>query len=306
MRILKNRGDIFFSKNNKEKSKEQKILIITLIVIVIFTVVFLIAVGAKNDFSVKKFFEPENLSTSGVSVEQTAQLPQVSGKTNYLITVSSDSSLLFAEILQVDLDNTSYKLCTLKADTEYDGSTLEKIYSKSGIQNVKAAVENMFSAQIDYYIAFESDKYSQLFDKLGTVNYAVASDIRYKNSGGSVPFNIKIKAGEQKLKGSQTINLVRYYLEKENNTAAANDLLLTSLSQQINGENYENKDSFFNELVTDAETNITVRDYSGAQDAITVLCNSQNSISVYGAAVMYEKSNITQESLNEAKGYFKK
>ena len=34
MRIFKNRGDIFFSKTNKEKSTEQKILLIALVIIV--------------------------------------------------------------------------------------------------------------------------------------------------------------------------------------------------------------------------------------------------------------------------------
>lgn len=55
MRIFKNRGDIYFSKTNKERSAEQKFLIITLAVIVIFTIVFLSAVAIKFDFSAKKF-----------------------------------------------------------------------------------------------------------------------------------------------------------------------------------------------------------------------------------------------------------
>ena len=51
MRIFKNRGDIYFSKTNKKKSTEQKILLIALTVIVLFSVVFMFIVGAKNDFS---------------------------------------------------------------------------------------------------------------------------------------------------------------------------------------------------------------------------------------------------------------
>lgn len=55
MRIFKNRGDIYFSKTNKKKSTEQKILLIALTVIVLFSVVFMFIVGAKNDFSAKNF-----------------------------------------------------------------------------------------------------------------------------------------------------------------------------------------------------------------------------------------------------------
>ena len=210
MRIFKNRGDIFFSKTNKEKSTEQKILLIALVIIVLFSLVFMICVGAKNDFSVKKFFEPENLSTTQAVEESTIELPQVSGKTNYIVTVSEKESLLFVELIQVDFDNTSYKVCTLKPSTEYDGSTLSYIYSHSGVQNVKSAVENMFSTSIDYYIDFEKDKFADYYDSLGEVNYAVSSDIKYKNNKTTVPYTVRIKAGEQVIKGSQAVNLVRY------------------------------------------------------------------------------------------------
>lgn len=306
MRIFKNRGDIFFSKTNKEKSTEQKILLIALVIIVLFSLVFMICVGAKNDFSVKKFFEPENLSTTQVVEESTIELPQVSGKTNYIVTVSEKESLLFVELIQVDFDNTSYKVCTLKPSTEYDGSTLSYIYSHSGVQNVKSAVENMFSTSIDYYIDFEKDKFADYYDSLGEVNYAVSSDIKYKNNKTTVPYTVRIKAGEQVIKGSQAVNLVRYYLESGNNQSGANDILLTSLSKQLNAENFAEKDSFFQDLVTKANTNITVRDYAAADDKITVLCNSQNGISIYGAEIKYKNNKITKKTLQKAKGYFTK
>ena len=239
MRIFKNRGDIFFSKTNKEKSTEQKILLIALVIIVLFSLVFMICVGAKNDFSVKKFFEPENLSTTQAVEESTIELPQVSGKT-------------------------------------------------------------------DYYIDFEKDKFADYYDSLGEVNYAVSSDIKYKNNKTTVPYTVRIKAGEQVIKGSQAVNLVRYYLESGNNQSGANDILLTSLSKQLNAENFVEKDSFFQDFVTKANTNITVRDYAAADDKITVLCNSQNGISIYGAEIKYKNNKITKKTLQKAKGYFTK
>lgn len=305
MRIFKNRGDIYFSKTNKKKSTEQKILLIALTVIVLFSVVFMFIVGAKNDFSAKKFFEPEDLSTTAAAEESTIALPQVSGKTNYIVTVSEDENLLFVEMIQVDLDNKSYKVCTLKSSTEYDGSTLGYIYAHSGIQNVKSAAEIMFSTTFDYYIDFQRDAFCEYFDSLGDVNYALVSDIKYKNNKSAVAFTVRMKAGEQVIKGSQAVNLVRYFLES-NNQQNANDVLLTSLSKQMNPDNFANKDSLFQNLVTKSNTNITVRDYSAADDSITVLCNSQNGISVYGAEIKYKKNKITKDTLQNAKGYFVK
>ena len=296
---------LYFSKTNKKKSTEQKILLIALTVIVLFSVVFMFIVGAKNDFSAKKFFEPEDLSTTSAAEESTIALPQVSGKTNYIVTVSEDENLLFVEMIQVDLDNKSYKVCTLKSSTEYDGSTLGYIYAHSGIQNVKSAVENMFSTTFDYYIDFQRDAFCEYFDSLGDVNYALVSDIKYKNNKSAVAFTVRMKAGEQVIKGSQAVNLVRYFLES-NNQQNANDVLLTSLSKQMNPDNFANKDSLFQNLVTKSTTNITVRDYSAADDSITVLCNSQNGISVYGAEIKYKKNKITKDTLQNAKGYFVK
>lgn len=305
MRIFKNRGDIYFSKNNKEKSTEQKILLIALTVIVLFTFVFMLCVAAKNDFSIKKFFEPEDLSTTTAVEDSTVALPQVSGKTNYIVTVADNENLLFVELVQVDLNNKSYKICTLKSSTEYDGSTLGYIYAHSGVLNVKSATENMLSTTFDYYIDFQRDKFTEYFDSLGSVNYALVSDIKYKNNKSAVPFTVRMKAGEQVIKGTQAVNLVRYFLET-NSQQSANDVLLTSLSKQINVDNFANKDSLFQDFVTKSNTNITVRDYSAADDDITVLCNSQNGISVYGAEVKYDKNKITKDTLQNAKGYFVK
>ena len=87
------------------------------------------------------------------------------------------------------------------------------------------------------------------------------SDIKYKNNKSAVAFTVRMKAGEQVIKGSQAVNLVRYFLES-NNQQNANDVLLTSLSKQMNPDNFANKDSLFQNLVTKSTTNITVRDYS--------------------------------------------
>ena len=140
--------------------------------------------------------------------------------------------------------------------------------------------------------------------------YAVEGEsdarIKYKNNKTTVPYTVRIKAGEQVIKGSQAVNLVRYYLESGNNQSGANDILLTSLSKQLNAENFAEKDSFFQDFVTKANTNITVRDYAAADDKITVLCNSQNGISIYGAEIKYKNNKITKKTLQKAKGYFTK
>lgn len=83
MKIFKNRGDIYLSKSRTGADREQHILLGILAAVLLVSVVVVVYVGAKNDFSAKKFFVPDQT----VAISQTAddttappELPQVSGK----------------------------------------------------------------------------------------------------------------------------------------------------------------------------------------------------------------------------------
>lgn len=308
MRILKNRGDIFFSKTDKEKSSEQKFLITALVIIIILTLAAVVITAAKSDFSVKKFFAPDNLEvTQQADDDAQAMLPEVSGKNNFLLLVSDEKNLLYACVIQTDMDNVSYKVCSLRADTVADGQKLGKIFSSSSAENVKTAVETLLGTEIDYYISLQGDKFAEVYDKFGEVNYPVASAVKYRDSDSASPYSVRVKEGEQSLKGTQVTGLMRYYLDVQDSCALANDLMLAILSQQINENNYEIRDELFSKFISSADTNITVRDYSAAGDALAVLSNSQTGVSVYNAAAEYGKGNeITKDSLKEIRGYFVK
>lgn len=306
MRIFKNRGDIYFSKINKKKSAEQKILILALAVILIFTVIFVVFLSVKYDFSAKKFFAPDNLEISQVTDEGEEPLPQVSGKNNFITLVNSDENLLFVILTQVDMDNISYKVCTLRADTVCDGKSLKDIFKQSGAQNVKQAAESLLGTDFDFYISMSNTQYADFFDELGDFYYPVLSDIKFKSSSNDANYSLKLNAGEQKLNGSQVINLIRYYLDEENNSSPANDLVLNCLSQQINSDNLEKSEELFRFFITNADTNITVRDFSLAGDDLKVLSDYRTGASLYSAQAEYENGSVNAQSLQKIKGYFVK
>ncbi len=56
MKIFKNRGDIYLSKSRTGADREQHILLGILAAVLLVSVVVVVYVGAKNDFSAKKFF----------------------------------------------------------------------------------------------------------------------------------------------------------------------------------------------------------------------------------------------------------
>lgn len=305
MRIFKNRGDIYFSKTNRKKSKEQRLLVSALVFIIVFTIVFMIFLGIKNDFSVKKFFKPENLEISQEYGEQEIQLPEVSGKKNYVTMVNHENHLLFVALIQADLDNMAYKCSILKPQTVYDGNTLADIYEKAGAENVKIAVETHFNVSFDYYMDMTSSAFADLYDEMGDVSYLVLDDIKYRNNNDKVNYSVRVKAGQQNIKGSIFINMIRYYLNTDN-FSRANDLMLSSMLQHNNEENYLNGEKLFTKFITNADTNISVRTFSMADDALTVLSSEKTEVKIYSAEPEYSDNALTNKGIKNIKGYFVK
>lgn len=305
MRIFKNRGDIYFSKTNKKKSKEQKLLVSALVFIIVFTIVFMVFLAIKNDFSVKKFFKPENLEISQEYDEQEVQLPEVAGKKNYVTMVNNEDNLLFVALIQADLDNTAYKCSILKPQTVYDGNTLADIYSKAGAENVKIAVETHFNVSFDYYMDMNSSAFADLYDEMGNVSYLVLDDIKYRNNENKVSYSVRVKTGQQNIKGNLFINMIRYYLDT-NNFSNANDLMLSSILQHNNEENYLRGEKLFTKFVTNADTNISVRTFSMADDALTVISNNKTKMKIYSAEPEYSDNELTSKGIKNIKGYFVK
>ena len=99
-------------------------------VIVVFTLIFVIVTGARNDFSAKEFFKPDDLNvTEEVDTSEELVLPQISGKSNILLLVGDEDNLLFTALYQADMDNVAYKVSALKADTAVENQKLSTLFS---------------------------------------------------------------------------------------------------------------------------------------------------------------------------------
>ena len=113
LRLFKNRGDIYIPSTKLKSDLEQKILFAALAFIVVFTIVFVFIFGIKYNFSPKSFFKPDNLEI--VQEDNSKNLPAVSGKNNFLYVMKNENTedIYICSLIQVDLDNLAYKICTL-------------------------------------------------------------------------------------------------------------------------------------------------------------------------------------------------
>lgn len=305
MRIFRHRGDIYIPRTKEKSDIEQKVLISALCFILIFTIVFIALIAFKYNFSAKEFFKPNNLEIVDTVEEEI--LPEVSGKHNYLFIMNNGQTdeIYFASLIQVDMDALSYKVCTLDKNTQIDGKTLDEICLNTGEAGLMNSISSYFGINIDYYISESTDNYSDMFDLMGRVNYIVTSDVKYKDTS-RYGFNIKIKEGEQRLDGDQAMKLIRYYLAKEKNYSAVNDILLCSLSQQISGESFEKREKIFSTFIEKSRTNITVKNFTQNIDELKVLSSDTTGVNVYNVEIIYDDSVVTEQSLANIKAYFAK
>lgn len=305
MRLFKNRGDIYVPKTKFKSDVEQKVLISILAFIIVFTAVFVIFIGFKYDFSAKKFFTPNDLKI--VEVENDDVLPQVSGKKNYLFIMNNENTneMYFCTVIQVDLDTLSYKAATIKNDTQIEGKKLSEIYANAGGAGVQTNLNAYLGINIDYYVDESVNNFSDWFDSLGKVNYTLIDDVRYKDTS-RYGFNIKLKSGEQVLDGDKASKLLRYFAGEGDNILAVNDIFLAALSQQINAENYEQREKLFNVFIEKSETNFTVKDFTESVDGLKVLSDDTTGVNVYNVNTSCESGKLTEQSLSDIKAYFAK
>lgn len=292
-------------KTKFKSDVEQKVLISILAFIIVFTAVFVIFIGFKYDFSAKKFFTPNDLKI--VEVENDDVLPQVSGKKNYLFIMNNENTneMYFCTVIQVDLDTLSYKAATIKNDTQIEGKKLSEIYANAGGAGVQTNLNAYLGINIDYYVDESVNNFSDWFDSLGKVNYTLIDDVRYKDTS-RYGFNIKLKSGEQVLDGDKASKLLRYFAGEGDNILAVNDIFLAALSQQINAENYEQREKLFNVFIEKSETNFTVKDFTESVDGLKVLSDDTTGVNVYNVNTSCERGKLTEQSLSDIKAYFAK
>lgn len=305
MKIFKHRGDIYIGKSSGKKSKEEHILLILLIIVVIFTIAFFAILSQKYS-SVKDFFAGDSVTVTEQADNSVEELPQISGKSNFLIieTDEEESVIHFAFLIQADKDTQSYKVCTLSPKTDIDGQSLYDLYSLGGGATIQTKLTAYLGVNIDYYAAIKTDDFIEFVNKLGTYVYPSTEAVKFSNEDANDKYSVRIDKGEQKLSGSETSDLLRYYSNDKVDYAKSNEIILYGLTELFNSDNYDNAEAIFRLFINSATTNITVRNFQDNIDALEVFCKKNTDISVYSATVKYKSNVLTQKSVQEIKSYF--
>lgn len=308
MKIFKNRGDFYLSKSGYKSSREERILVSFLIVIIILTIVFIVMMNQKYA-SVKDFFAEGEISTTVENNAEDIVLPQISGKTNYLLmeTDEEQSNIHYIFLIQADKDSLAYKVNALSPDMKIEDTDLIDIFELGGGASLQSKLTEYFGFEIDYYAQFKVDDFIEFANKMGSFVYPSNEKIRFTGGNGDDTYTIHVNEGEQNVNGKMLSNLLRYYSCDNVNFSVANEVMLYALTGLFNQDNYNSAESLFRLFISSSSTDVTVRDFENGKNAIQVFCYKNNDITVYSSTAVYDdKLALTQDSVKEIKGYFSK
>lgn len=307
MKLFKNRGDIYFSKSTYKSSTEERVLLILLAVIIVFTLVFSAVLFHKYP-SAKAFFAGDEVTTtedSGEALEE--ELPQISGKRNFLVieTDRAKSVIHYAFLVQADRDNKAYKVCTLSPDMVVDGDSITDIYKTGAGAALQTRLTQFLSIDIDYYAAFTCDDFISFVNRLGTFVYPSGVEVKFNDRTDDDSYAVRLSKGDEHITGTELSSLLRYYSNEDVNFDMTNQIIIYALTGLFNGNNFDNIQSLFRSFINSSQTNITVRNFQDNMDALEVFCKKNTDITVYSVKCDFNDDNsIVPESAQQIKSYF--
>ena len=235
-------------------------------------------------------------------------LPNISGKTNFLIMETDDEEeeLHYIFLLQADKDNLAYKIASLPVDMTVDGTDIYTVFHEGGAAALQKRLTEYFGFEIDYQVQFKASAVAEFLNKLGSFVYTANQDIRFSGGSGEDTYSLRITNGEQKLSGKEINSLIRYYAQEEKNYQAENELIRAALTGLLNRDNYQNAEALFRQFIKAGNTDITVRDYENGKNALMIYCTKNEDITAYFVALQPEETEVSAESMKQLKGYFSK
>lgn len=296
-------------KSNMKSDREQKLLFAGLGVLITGALVVLILFGVRYNFSLKEFFRPDDLQTAAESGDtQNVNLPDVSGKTNFVVleTDNDEEYFHFALLVQFDMDAKTFKAAAVGPDVRAENTALSQVYEQGGTQGVLRALASEFDLTVDNYFTFTDKNFTSMFDELGSAEYAFTDSIR-DSLDGSDGFYVRVGSGEQKIDGDLALRLIRYYCQMQNDYTACNDFLVSMLTSLFNDDLYTDRlDRFSSIINTTSDTDMTVSDYTQLEDVLQVACSEFTGMNVYYPEIETENGTFTDESVQSIRSSFSK
>ncbi len=240
-------------------------------ILIVVLAVSVAVILVQNDFDVNAALGIEKETTTE-KAETTAPPVTAEADDTFLFWCASADreEIFFMNIIRVTLPDCAVAVCPVDVESvvSRDGKTAQEVYLESGENGLVAAVEYSCSVDIDRYAGATETKFKSMVNYFGGLKVTVDEQINYRSDD----MNLVLIKGNQNMKGDTLFKYLRYLTmngqEGRENQAA---VMIEIFENIFNESNVNKRERIYNEFANTFITDITMVDYSQAEDGIVML-----------------------------------
>ena len=245
------------------------LLLPAILIVVLAVSVAIILV--QNDFDVNAALGIEKETTTE-KAETTAPPVTAEADDTFLFWCASADreEIFFMNIIRVTLPDCAVEVCPVNVESvvSREGKTAQEVYLESGENGLVAAVEYSCSVNIDRYAGATETKFKSMVNYFGGFKVTVDEQINYR----SEEMNLVLIKGNQNMKGDTLFKYLRYLTMNGQDGMENQAAVMIEIFENIfNESNVNKRERIYNEFANTFITDITMVDYSKAEDGIVML-----------------------------------
>lgn len=144
---------------------------------------------------------------------------------------------------------------------ESQGKTVDAVYTATGMNKLKASLEEELSISIDHYMFFRDEGFEKLCDIIGCAHYTLPSGLKGFNPGS------------QFISSDGINHLITHYAfnTEEQRMTLAGSVIAQMINEAMGDRVAGNLDNSFNSVYALCETDITSIDFNNGKSAIVYM-----------------------------------
>lgn len=261
----------FKTEKQESKSEFRKRAVIIAAGFAVILIASLIFTLSKNDFSIRAALGGSDTEET-TSEEKTVPVRLAESDDVFLVwsAAKDRSRMSFMWLVRAGMPQREITVCTVDPQETVSiggkNTTFESIFARSGEKDLVAAMEAYSGLEIDRYIGATDENFKAFINYVGGIDVEIEEQVDYKSD----EFNLVLTPGMQSLKGDTFYKYILYSgyggAAGRINQGKVFGMMLESIFTE---KNESRKSNIFSKISNTLGTNITIVDFSEAENGIT-------------------------------------
>lgn len=255
----------FQTRRSGQKSKAKKFAaVLAVCALVVAFAVTTVSIVKNGDDT----FETAEQTTRKASKDKDTQ---VAMDADFLIfSENRDKDCLdFMWLVNVRLPERVFEVTFISPELESDsGDSFNEVFRKGGETKLRDAVESTYDIDVAKYLFSNETTFKSIINYFGGVNITVPEQIIHKTD----EMNLVLVKGRQNMKGETFYKYLRYVVLMGDSMVSERDEAIEAVFASVfEKDNTESRTKIFSKLSNTLKTDITIVDFSKADEAIVLL-----------------------------------